>query len=241
MRLLIIRHGDPDYDHDALTEKGKREAKLLADYLEKEKIDYFYVSSYGRAKETAAPTLERFHASPVICDYLHEFDYPTYNADGTRRMIAWDLMPDEWTTDPRYYSMEEWSKTPIMESGNLREKAAEVTRQFDECLARHGYMREGGYYRTEQGNELTLAFFCHLGLECVLLSHLLGISPVLLWQGTAAQTTSVTTLYTEERKKGIAYFRMTCFGDTAHLRYAGEPDSFAGRFCEIYENMDQRH
>ncbi len=241
MRLLIIRHGDPDYDHDALTEKGKREAKLLADYLEKEKIDYFYVSSYGRAKETAAPTLERFHASPVICDYLHEFDYPTYNADGTRRMIAWDLMPDEWTTDPRYYSMEEWSKTPIMESGNLREKATEVTRQFDECLARHGYMREGGYYRTEQGNELTLAFFCHLGLECVLLSHLLGISPVLLWQGTAAQTTSVTTLYTEERKKGIAYFRMTCFGDTAHLRYAGEPDSFAGRFCEIYENMDQRH
>ena len=76
MRLLIIRHGDPDYEHDSLTEKGKKEAKLLADYLEKEKIDYFYVSSYGRAKETAAPTLERHHATPVICEYLHEFDYP---------------------------------------------------------------------------------------------------------------------------------------------------------------------
>ena len=241
MRLLIIRHGDPDYEHDSLTEKGKREAKLLADALEKEKIDAFYVSSYGRAKETAAPTLERFGAVPEICDYLHEFDYPTFNADGTRRMVAWDLMPRAWTPDERYYDLEKWGETDIMRSGDLLSHAAHVAKCFDECLAKHGYVREGRYYRTEQGNEKTLAFFCHLGLECVLLSHLLGISPVLLWQGTNALTTSVTTLYTEEREKGYAYFRMSCFGDTAHLRYFGEPDSFSGRFCEVYENMDQRH
>ena len=30
MRLIFIRHGDPDYVHDTLTEKGKREAELLA-------------------------------------------------------------------------------------------------------------------------------------------------------------------------------------------------------------------
>ena len=30
MRLLFIRHGDPDYEHDTLTEKGRREAALLA-------------------------------------------------------------------------------------------------------------------------------------------------------------------------------------------------------------------
>ena len=29
MRILIIRHGDPDYEHDSLTEKGLREANLL--------------------------------------------------------------------------------------------------------------------------------------------------------------------------------------------------------------------
>ena len=33
MRLLIIRHGDPDYEKDSLTEKGWREAALLADSL----------------------------------------------------------------------------------------------------------------------------------------------------------------------------------------------------------------
>ena len=40
MRLLIIRHGDPDYANDTLTEKGHREAQLLAEKLKNEKIDF---------------------------------------------------------------------------------------------------------------------------------------------------------------------------------------------------------
>ena len=31
MRLILIRHGDPDYVRDSLTEKGFREANLLAE------------------------------------------------------------------------------------------------------------------------------------------------------------------------------------------------------------------
>ena len=33
MRILIIRHGEPDYAHDCLTEKGWREAQYLAGTL----------------------------------------------------------------------------------------------------------------------------------------------------------------------------------------------------------------
>ena len=29
MKIIFVRHGDPDYEHDTLTEKGIREAKLL--------------------------------------------------------------------------------------------------------------------------------------------------------------------------------------------------------------------
>ena len=35
MRILFIRHGDPDYARDSLTEKGRREARLLADRAER--------------------------------------------------------------------------------------------------------------------------------------------------------------------------------------------------------------
>ena len=33
MRLMIVRHGDPDYSIDSLTPKGWKEAELLADRL----------------------------------------------------------------------------------------------------------------------------------------------------------------------------------------------------------------
>ena len=36
MKLLIVRHGDPDYAIDSLTEKGWREAKLLSNRLVRE-------------------------------------------------------------------------------------------------------------------------------------------------------------------------------------------------------------
>ncbi|MBQ1268927.1 MAG: histidine phosphatase family protein, partial [Clostridia bacterium] len=53
MRLLFIRHADPDYSIDSLTAKGFEEAELLAEKLKSEKIDYAYVSPLGRAQKTA--------------------------------------------------------------------------------------------------------------------------------------------------------------------------------------------
>ena len=56
MKLLIVRHGDPDYTIDSLTEKGWREAEFLSERLTKLEIRDFYVSPLGRAKDTASPT-----------------------------------------------------------------------------------------------------------------------------------------------------------------------------------------
>ena len=58
MRIIIIRHGDPDYVNDTLTEKGWREARLLAERMKGERVDKIYVSSLGRARDTAKPTEE---------------------------------------------------------------------------------------------------------------------------------------------------------------------------------------
>ncbi len=82
-------------------------------------------------------------------------------------------------------------------------------------------------------------FFCHFGLECVLLGHLLNVSPMVLWHGTCAAPTSVTTLNTEERREGVAYFRMAAFGDISHLYAAGEEPAFAARFCETFADFKE--
>ena len=47
MKLLIVRHGDPDYTIDSLTEKGWREARYLAQKLSKLEIKDF---SSGKSK-----------------------------------------------------------------------------------------------------------------------------------------------------------------------------------------------
>ena len=35
MRIIIVRHGDPNYELDTLTKTGWREAELAAEYLAK--------------------------------------------------------------------------------------------------------------------------------------------------------------------------------------------------------------
>ena len=49
MKILIVRHADPDYSVDSLTKKGWREAEYLAERLSKLKVKDFFVSPLGRA------------------------------------------------------------------------------------------------------------------------------------------------------------------------------------------------
>ena len=54
MKLLFIRHGDPDYTIDSLTEKGWKEAEFLSEKIAALDVRDFYVSPLGRAKDTAS-------------------------------------------------------------------------------------------------------------------------------------------------------------------------------------------
>ena len=241
MKLLIIRHGEPDYRHDSLTEKGRREAKCLADHLCGQDLTYIYPSPYGRAKETASYTLEKLGLEAEELPWLKEFDKKIRRPDDRLlKHISWDWLPQDWTKDPRLYDRDRWMENERMAAAGIGEEYRKVTEGFDALLARHGYVRDGGIYRAERPNHDTIALFCHFGVESVMLSHLWGTSPAVVWQNTCARTSSVTTLVTEERRRGIAAFRMLAFGETTHLYAGGEEPSFAARFCECHDD-DTRH
>ena len=57
MKILLIRHAEPDYARDSLTEKGWREAELLSQRLAGLDIRDIYCSPLGRARDTASLTL----------------------------------------------------------------------------------------------------------------------------------------------------------------------------------------
>jgi len=244
MKLFFIRHGDPDYEKDSLTEKGFREASLLADYLYQTHfhMDHCYVSPLGRAKDTARFTLEKLQAQAVEMEWLKEFPCRIWRPDtDDKKKICWDWLPADWTVNDDFYSYEHWIENERMSEGEVGEEYRRVTSAFEELLNKHGYKKEGRVFMAERANNETIVFFCHFGITAVLLSYLLSISPMILWHNFVAAPSSVTSVVTEERRKGIASFRVTGYADISHLKTANEPAAPAARFCECFDNDDERH
>ena len=242
MKILIIRHGDPDYEHDSLTETGWTEASLLAERLYKtEDIKEFYVSPMGRAQDTASLTLKKFGKTAVTLPWLREFNEALINRPDVKdqKKISWDWLPQDWTVEPLFYDAVHWLDANVFKESSVPEAFHKVTSGLDELLMNHGYRHDGNLFRVEQANTDTIALFCHFGVECVLLAHLLHISPMQLWHGFCAAPSSVTVIYTEERRKEIAQFRVSSFGDISHLYAGGRSSSFSARFAEVYGNGDR--
>jgi len=140
MKLVFVRHGDPDYVHDSLTERGKVEAEILSGRIAELKVRKFYCSPLGRAEETAKYTLEKIGKNAITCDWLREF--PGYIIDektGGRR-IPWDFMPRDWTGKPKLYDREKWLLEPVMQTGDVEEVYARVCAGIDGLLSEYGYI-----------------------------------------------------------------------------------------------------
>ncbi len=241
MKLLIVRHADPDYSIDSLTATGWKEAELLSHRLSRTPADAYYVSPLGRAQDTASLTLKKMGRTAETLKWLQEFSPRIIKPGMDRSSCVWDWLPEVWTKEPLYYDPDGWYNTDAMVSVNAKQEYQWVTEEFDRLLAFHGYKREGMYYHATRPNRDTIVLFCHFGVECVLLSHLMHVSPMPLWHGLCAAPSSVTTIYTEERREGIASFRISAFGDISHLYAAGEKPSFAARFCETWNDKEERH
>lgn len=241
MRILIVRHGDPNYEIDGLTEKGQREVALLADRLGRENITAAYCSTMGRARLTAAPTLQKLGLTAEYCDWLREFNPPKvkvpYQEDPKG---CWDLLPYFMNENPQLYNPFEWKNVDFIKESEVPARYDWVCEELDKVLAQHGYERDGFNYKAVRPNHDTIMFVCHYGLSCVLLSHLMNCSPYSIWQNGFTAPTSVTTFYTEERIEGTASMRCSGIGDVSHLYADGEEISFSGRFCECFTD-ETRH
>ncbi|MCR5476362.1 MAG: histidine phosphatase family protein [Lachnospiraceae bacterium] len=236
MRLIFIRHGDPDYENDTLTEKGRREAALLAQRVKNWEITEIFRSPLGRAVATSEYCLKELGRTATTYDWLREFAMDVKSPDGTHRWIPWDYMPDYWTRLETMYDRDHWMDASVYDGSEIRERYAQVAGGIDRILEKYGYRRDGRLYRTEkEGDDTTLVFFCHLGVSFVALSHLLGIPATLLWHGFFVAPTAVTVVGCEEREPGIGMFRVQVFGDTSHLIPGGEPISGSGYFTEPFQ------
>lgn len=234
MKILLVRHGEPDYTIDSLTPKGWREAQILSDRLVRLKDPDVYCSPRGRAQDTARATLRRTGWSMETLPWLAEFRSRIWHPETQQMDVLWDFPPREWTAQPDFFHREDWCRAPRLAGCDAPEIWQETKDGVDALLARYGYRKDGPVYCCAQNTDKTLVLFCHFGITAAICAYLLGISPVNMWQGFLMLPTSVTTLVTEERKPGEVFFRCTGFGDVSHLYAAGEPLSPSGIFPEVY-------
>ena len=85
---------------------------------------------------------------------------------------------------------------------------------------------------------INIILFCHYAIGTAILAYLINLPPVPLWQGFLCFPTAVTTVVTQERRKGEVDFRCVSLGDVSHLLQGNEKPSLAGLFPECYNGID---
>ena len=239
MRIFLIRHAEPDYTVDSLTPKGRIEAELLSRRIIRYPIRDFYVSPLGRARDTAAFTLDKLGRSAEVLPWLQEFRGTVPDPEtGASRYIAWDLKPRIWSSYPGIMDFRTWADAPVFDGTNVREIWKETTDGVDGLLGRYGFRKDGPVWLCSNNTDDIIALFCHFGISMAVLGYLMDISPMLLWHRILCMPSSVTEVVTEERIRGEVSFRITRLGDLTHLESAGENRSTAGLYPECFTGID---
>ena len=232
MLLYIIRHADPDYDAGTITEFGHKEAAALARIMPRLAPTHLYSSPLGRAKDTAAYTVQATGLPLHIEDWTQEISgFAVDQGDPYGATAIWDYHgEDVRRIEPPGAQTRDWFATPPYNTPGFPDLCDALANASDAFLARHGYTRDGGVYNrgaynireTEPDTRAQrIAVFCHGGFGLTWLAHLLELPLPLVYSGFYLWPSSVTTILFDERTRGVATPRCIGLGDVSHLHQVG--------------------
>jgi broad specificity phosphatase PhoE len=162
-RLLLIRHGEVETRYQRkfggwidmnLSPAGKRQARVLAEYLRSKTIDAIYASPMKRVQQTVAPTLKLNGHTQTIMEGLREINF------GNWAGLGWEEVEQQFK-----FKSHEWLEeihhrgVPNGESGSVFRKRVEPC--LREIIARHPGQN--------------VAIFCHGGVIRMILAILLKL------------------------------------------------------------------
>lgn len=220
MRIVFVRHGEPDYARDCLTELGRIQAKKAAQRLLGEGIGEIYASPLGRARETAQAAAEVLGLPVKTLDFMEEVRWGS--ADGEELYAGghpWAIA-DEMARQGMELNRPDWRDAPWFRTNRVVECVDRVERGIDEWLAGFGYLREGKHYRhaEEEEQHKTVALFSHGGSSCAAMGHILGLPFPYAIALLHLDFTGITVVRLDSRAGIGAIPQLKCSNDTAHLR-----------------------
>ena len=185
MKLIFIRHAEPYYEKDSLTEKGFREAELLAKRTRDWTVTQFYCSPLGRAQATAMPTLNDHHVTlthrypenpsdvieyapdpskAIVYPWLREFAAsvdPSMHPGNVP--IPWDFTPEYLNANPLLFDPAHWQEAPIFLGRDVKMQYDWATTRLDELLSIYGYQLDGYAYSTNGSKKPTDSYMKYDG------------------------------------------------------------------------------
>ncbi len=219
MLLYIVRHGDPIYSTDSLTERGQKQAEAVAKRLADAGVNRIFSSPMGRARMTAEPTCKLLGLEYTIEDWSHEIqgERLTPFPDGKMKSITMlqnTYFRENGNVDLPYERSYECQGINQSDMKTAVERIEAGGRDF---LERLGYREENGVYRILRENDDKVALFCHAAMGRAWISTLLHIPLHIMWSSFAYTHTGVTVIEFANNKNGFTAPRCRCFSDMSHL------------------------
>lgn len=199
MEVLLIRHGEPGSVDPAragvaatdppLSDCGRRQAALLAEWIGDEAIDAVCTSPMQRARETAEPLAHATGAELEVVPGLAELN--TGEA-------AYVKVEDLWRTDQaRMRALAEGRWADLGLSETYARFSETVLTTFEELIGGNPGRR--------------IAAICHGGVINTIVSNVLGMSRQMFFEPGYTSVTRVAAARTGERT-------LLSLNETAHLR-----------------------
>ena len=226
MIFYFVRHGDPIYDPDSLTELGHKQAKTLAERFQENGLDEIYASTSTRAMQTAEPTAKALQKEIKPCPWAHEglaweqLTVPT--ADGGKTWCFYSAEMREKLNAPEVLALgENWASHPYFENTKFGEGIERMKREVDAFFERLGFSHDRKLCRYKPlnaytGREKRVALFAHQGMGLAFLSAVLDIPYPLICTRFDMTHTGVTVIRFDETKP-FTYPCVLQLSETSHL------------------------
>ena len=222
MRIVFVRHGEPDYEHDCLTFGGHLQSLAAAERLKEEGIEEIWSSPLGRARETAQAASEALSLPVRILDFMPEVSWGS--RDGSPLFAGghpWEIT-DELVRQDYDLTRKDWREHPFFRNNTVLDCVDRVEKGIDEWLASLGYVREGFYYRCVRPDDTqkTVALFSHGGSSCAAMGHMLNLTFPYACALLHLEFTGITILRLDRHPGAVTLPCLELGNDGRHIRNA---------------------
>ena len=229
MLFFYIRHGDPIYSPDSLTELGKKQAESVAKRLALYGIDRIYSSTSNRAIQTAQPLCDLLKKEMDLLDFCNE-NYAAnefvVEKEGKRKWIFQDEETKLlFASEPVMKLGHNWYEHP--ELVNYKKGIDRVHNDAHEFFKALGYehIRNTGRYKVIKSNSERVALFAHQGFGIAFLSVVLDIPYPIFANHFDICHTGMTVIDFQE-EGGFAIPKVLTLSSDSHLYRDALPTNY---------------